>query len=125
MLWFPSGTFKEIAVPEYSRFTGSLTGAVVARPYAHGSKSERVAYFLVFDKGQARVPKDAKDVRMELKGENPFEQPTLKSLVDKRVRAAGGSWIGDLWRADSIEKLAPLSTKAKKKRPKRSPPRTK
>lgn len=106
-------------------FTGSLTGTIDARVTARGSKSEKPSYFILFDKPIKVAGTLFAARRLELIGENPFEQPTLKSLLGKRIRATGGYWRGDLWRADAIEEIAPLPKKTKKKRPKRSPPRTK
>ena len=105
-------------------FHGSLTGTVVPRKWATGSKSENTAYFIVFDQPQDGGTSHITQRRLELRGENPFEQPTLKALAGKRVRATGGHWIGDLWRAAAIEEIEP-APKPKRKRPKRSPLRAK
>jgi hypothetical protein len=107
-------------------FRGELTGKVISRRWAHGSKSERVVYFICFDDPLPRVGKALiTERRLELKGENPFDQSTLKKLDGKRIRARGGHWINDLWRAEAIEELKTPPPRKKKTLKIRSPRRVK
>jgi len=59
----------------------TLTGKVVLKRVNEGSKSESDGFFIAIDGGR--------EVRIELDGEEPFEQTTLKSLVGKSCEATG------------------------------------
>ena len=53
-------------------------------------------YVLVMD--------DSDSIVIRVKGENPFEQPTLKSLIGKRCEAEGKD-TGMLFLADTIKEV--------------------
>ena len=57
-----------------------VKGTVARRPYAVGSKSEHEAVMLVTDEGE---------YRLQRKGGNPFNDPSLERLVGKRIEAEG------------------------------------
>ncbi|HEX5707622.1 MAG TPA: hypothetical protein VFX96_10025 [Pyrinomonadaceae bacterium] len=57
-----------------------LTGEVVKKPFARGSKSERVAVSL--DTGK-------KSYTLRVRGGHPFFDPRLDALVGKRIRCKG------------------------------------
>lgn len=59
----------------------TISGEVVCKRVAIGSKSECDGFFIKKDDGQL--------VRTRLRDENSFEQPTLKSLVGKRCEVTG------------------------------------
>jgi hypothetical protein len=58
----------------------TITGKVVSRTTATGSKSEHDAVML--ETGQ-------KDYILRIKGANPFSNPDLEKLVGKTIRATG------------------------------------
>ncbi|HTK60364.1 MAG TPA: hypothetical protein VL283_04160 [Candidatus Baltobacteraceae bacterium] len=100
------------------KFYGTLEGRLESRRIGRHSKSEKIAYYIVFDADHPveidRVRPT--ELRIELEGENPFEQPTLKSLVGNRVRASDGYRIGGLWRAARVEEVVPPRKRPRKKR---------
>lgn len=57
-----------------------LSGEVVRKPFALGSKSERMAVSL--DTGEARY-------LLRRRGGHPFSDPQLDALVGKRIRCKG------------------------------------
>lgn len=57
-----------------------FAGEVVKKPYARGSKSERVAVYL--DTGRAKYV-------LRLRGGHPSQDPRLDALVGKRIRCKG------------------------------------
>ena len=57
-----------------------LSGTVVKKPVAAGSKSERPAILLQTDEGE---------YVLRIQGGNPFHDPRLEELVGKRIRARG------------------------------------
>ncbi len=58
----------------------TYSGSVVKRPFAKGSKSERVAIFLVTSEG---------DYVLRRQGGNPYRDPELERLVGKEIRCTG------------------------------------
>lgn len=70
----------------------TLEGVVELATVAAGSRSEHRAPLLRDDEGRC--------YRLLLAGENPFEQPTLRGLVGRRVRLRG-SWRNNVVRIDS------------------------
>jgi hypothetical protein len=64
----------------------SVRGTIITRRFAVGSKSEKDGYILATD--------DGKDLWIELRGDNPFEQPTLRKLVGRRCQADGTFYNG-------------------------------
>jgi hypothetical protein len=70
-----------------SRATGCSTadsmefsGRVVFKPFAEGTKSERVGIYLVTDQGEYLLRR---------KGGNPFHDPVLEGLAGSRIRCQG------------------------------------
>lgn len=57
-----------------------LTGHVIKRPFAQGSKSEREAIFLVTEEGEHLIRR---------RGGNPFYDPVLEETVGKTIRGEG------------------------------------
>jgi hypothetical protein len=57
-----------------------LSGKVVKKTFAGGSKSERPGIFLVSDQGEYLLRR---------KGANPFRDPDLENLVGHEVRCEG------------------------------------
>jgi len=57
-----------------------LTGKVVQKKFAQGSKSEHDAFYLVTKEGEYRLRRV---------GGNPFSDPELKKLLGKNVTASG------------------------------------
>ena len=57
-----------------------LTGSVVRKTFAAGSKSEHSAVFLITDGG---------DYKLERAEGNPFHDPELEKLVGKRIAVTG------------------------------------
>ena len=57
-----------------------LEGRVVSKNINAGSKSEHVAAVLVTDGGE---------LKLRLKGGQPFADPEVQSLVGRRIRAEG------------------------------------
>ena len=59
----------------------AITGKVVKKRFAAGSKSDRGAVILQTEKGEEYV--------LRREGGNPFTDPTLDEMVGKRVRFKG------------------------------------
>jgi hypothetical protein len=59
----------------------TITGKVVKKRFASGSKSDRDAVILRTDKGEEYV--------LRREGGNPFTDPSLDELVGKQVRLKG------------------------------------
>jgi hypothetical protein len=57
-----------------------LTGTVIQKKFAPGSKSEHDAIYIETDHG---------DFRLRRLGGNPFSDPELKKLVGKKIIATG------------------------------------
>jgi hypothetical protein len=57
-----------------------LTGKVIQKKFAAGSKSEHDAIYLETDQG---------DFQLRRLGGNPFSDPELKKLVGKKITATG------------------------------------
>lgn len=57
-----------------------LTGKVIQKNFAPGSKSEHDAIYIETDHG---------DFRLRRRGGNPFSDPELKKLVGKKIIATG------------------------------------
>ena len=57
-----------------------LTGKVIQKKFAVGSKSEHDAIYLETDQG---------DFRLRRLGGNPFSDPVLNELVGKKITATG------------------------------------
>ena len=57
-----------------------LTGKVIQKKFAPGSKSEHDAIYLETDQG---------DFQLRRLGGNPFSDPELKKLVGKKIIATG------------------------------------
>lgn len=57
-----------------------LSGEVVKKPFAHGSKSERAAVSLDTDKARYLLRR---------RGGHPFTDPQIEALVGKRIRCKG------------------------------------
>jgi hypothetical protein len=72
----------------------NIEGRLISRTVNVGSKSERAGYFIVTDTG------DEKPVGV--RGENPFEQPTLRALVGSRCRAEDCVLHGTTYVAEKV-----------------------
>ena len=57
-----------------------LSGSVVKKTFAEGSKSERPAIYLISDRGEYLLRR---------RGANPFRDPELEALVGHRVICRG------------------------------------
>jgi hypothetical protein len=66
---------------EASGTVAQLSGTLAWKRVLAGSRSEHDAPVLVGD--------DGRSYRLLLVGENPFEQPTLRELVGRRLRVRG------------------------------------
>lgn len=74
-----------------------LVGKIIHEKVSPKSQSKtREWYTIVMDNGDCKV--------IRLRGENPFEQPTLKGLVGKRCEVEG-KYSGSLFLADTIKKV--------------------
>jgi hypothetical protein len=74
-----------------------LIGTIEHRKVGTDSQSKTREWFLiVLDDGESR--------QIRIKGENPFEQPTLKHLAGKRCEAKGKQH-GDLFIADTVKEV--------------------
>lgn len=72
-----------------------LTGKLVQKKFAAGSKSEHDAIYLETEKG---------DYQLRRLGANPFSDPELKKLLGKKVIATG-VLNGSLFLANSVMKV--------------------
>ena len=61
--------------------TISISGEIISKRVAVGSKSECDGFFI--------LKNDGNQVRVRMRDENAFMQPTLKSLVGKQCEATG------------------------------------
>jgi hypothetical protein len=75
----------------------NLTGKVVKRPFAAGTKSARDTVML--EAGTAAFV-------LRRRGANPFVDPTLNALIDKTIHATGElhghTFLMDSWQVDDI-----------------------
>ena len=75
----------------------NLTGKIVKKPFAAGTKSARDAVML-------ETGTDAFVLRR--RGANPFVDPTLNALIDKTIHASGQlhgyTFLMDSWQVDDI-----------------------
>jgi len=72
-----------------------LTGKVIEKKFAPGSKSEHDAIYLETDHG---------DFQFRRRGGNPFSDPELKKLVGKKITATG-ILSGRLFVANTIKDI--------------------
>jgi hypothetical protein len=57
-----------------------ISGSVVRKPFAEGTKSERTAVYLVTDQGEYLLRR---------RGANPLHDPVLDGLAGRRIRCRG------------------------------------